>query len=197
MKNILFPLIALVALSGCVKKPTACVEADKTTILIGESVKFTNCSEDYVEATMTFGEGPTASSTDPFEYIYENTGTYVAELTAWSKKNRKYDAATITITVVEPEEDDFFGSWHYYKVEEWDILSGPTLTNTWEAEAIWLFTPDTCYQDGFPVLWSVNTAGSEMTVGGTLYNIVKLIGNEMVLMEGTMFTEYRHYFEKQ
>lgn len=91
---------------GCQKEPTASFSASKTNVEVGESVKFTNTSEDGESFEWEFGDGSSSSSENP-SYSYSNAGTYTVSLTAFSKNGKKSDNATTTITVnaVDPCKD--------------------------------------------------------------------------------------------
>jgi PKD repeat protein len=97
----LFTLCAVVfAVTSCQKKPEACFTPDETEVYEGETIVFTNCSQDAVSQLWTVSDGQ-EFETEDIELIFTTAGSYDVTLVSYSKKERKKDSETITITVLE------------------------------------------------------------------------------------------------
>lgn len=99
--TILFLFILIIP--GCYKEPVASFKPSSTSIILGESITFTNTSQDMDRCEWLFGDGGQSTKTSP-TYTYQATGTFVVTLRVFSQKDIKADVATasITVSVLEP-----------------------------------------------------------------------------------------------
>jgi PKD repeat protein len=99
--TILFLFILIIP--GCYKEPIASFKASSTSIILGESITFTNTSQDMDRCEWLFGDGGQSTKTSP-TYTYQAPGTFVVTLRVFSKKDIKADVTTasITVSVLEP-----------------------------------------------------------------------------------------------
>lgn len=100
-KNINIPTIILLLifiLTGCYKEPVASFSSSATNIILGESVTFTNTSQDMDHCEWLFGDGGQSTKVSP-TYTYKATGTYEVTLRVFSKKDMKGDIAIKTVKV--------------------------------------------------------------------------------------------------
>jgi PKD repeat protein len=104
-KNIMlcFVFTFLIALSGCIKEPVANFEANKTTAVTSEVITFTNTTVDAESYEWDFGDRKGSTDESP-SHTYANPGVYDVILKAYSKKERKSDEASISITVKEANQ---------------------------------------------------------------------------------------------
>jgi PKD repeat protein len=102
---IIFIVPSLVMVS-CKKQPTACLSADKTTINVGETVNFSSCATDAESVSWDFGNGNKAEGSSASQ-TFNAPGSYLVTMTAKSKKDKKWDKASIVINVKEPVKDRF------------------------------------------------------------------------------------------
>lgn len=108
MKNQMKSLTKLIAgvaigsmlFTSCSKEPTASISADKTNVGIDESIKFSNSSTDAASYKWDFGDGTSSIDKEPSK-VYTKAGTYNVKMTAYSKKEKKSDEASVSITVNE------------------------------------------------------------------------------------------------
>lgn len=96
-------------LSSCQKQPTASFTASDDYVEIGEAIEFTNTSSDAESYEWDFGDGFTSSITDA-SHSYGEPGTYEVTLTAYSKKEKKSDSESMTVSVAAPN-DRFIGEY--------------------------------------------------------------------------------------
>jgi len=93
-------IIPSILMVSCKKQPTACVTADKTTIMVGETVNFTSCATDAESVSWDFGNGNKAEGTSVSQ-TFNAAGSYLVTMTAKSKKDKKWDKASIVVNVKE------------------------------------------------------------------------------------------------
>lgn len=93
--------ILLVSFNSCKKDPVACATADNSSVLTGETIAFTNCSENSVRIAWDFGDGSTDEGND-VSHSYVKSGTYLVKMTAYSKKDKDWDRTSMLITVTDP-----------------------------------------------------------------------------------------------
>jgi PKD repeat protein len=107
----MIPLVGFFILTivGCQKQPDASFTASKTTVVTGEVITFTNTSKDGSSYKWNFGDGTTSEIASP-THSYENAGTFNVEMTAYSKKEKKSDKATTSITVTKANEIRYDGN---------------------------------------------------------------------------------------
>ncbi|MBI3518896.1 MAG: PKD domain-containing protein [Bacteroidetes bacterium] len=93
--------ITLLSFSNCMKKPMACVDSATKTGTVGQAVSFdASCSMNAAHYEWDFGDGATSSgSSASTTHAYNSAGTYTAKLKAMTKKMKKQDEKTITVTV--------------------------------------------------------------------------------------------------
>ncbi|MCK4663813.1 MAG: PKD domain-containing protein [Bacteroidales bacterium] len=77
--------------------PTACFNPSTTTASTGESITFTNCSQNATSYSWAFGDGATSTATSP-SHSYSSAGTYNVTLTASDGSNTDQTSKSITIT---------------------------------------------------------------------------------------------------
>lgn len=102
MKTYLLPFVlclSLALITGCVKEPIAEISADKTEVETSESVKFSNSSQEALTYEWDFGDGSAKSTDKTPSHSWSDAGTYTVKMSAFSKKEKKKDEASITITV--------------------------------------------------------------------------------------------------
>ena len=105
--------IALIALlASCVKQPEATFTASKTTPITGEEISFTNSSTDAVSYSWDFGDSKTSTEKNP-KHTYDKFGTYTVKFIANSKKDKKSDEATTTITVGKNTKEKLTQTWKF------------------------------------------------------------------------------------
>lgn len=95
-------IFSLLFLFGCQKEsvnPTVSFTINKSIVEVGETVSFTNLSENSTDYLWEFGDGKGSTEIEP-THIYEEVGTYTVKLTAYKYENK--DLSTETIEVVYP-----------------------------------------------------------------------------------------------
>lgn len=113
MKNVLaFVLLAaVISLAGCKTEdelgaaPEACMEVSSTEVLVGDTVKVTDCSKNAVSTEIYFGEEPFLTKSGTAEYMYKEAGTYTISVIAYPEDPRN-DISKMeqTITVLSFQE---------------------------------------------------------------------------------------------
>lgn len=100
MKKIVVLLLlpAGLLISGCKKTPIASISADKKSIMMGETVTFTSAATNSTKTTWDFGDGATAEG-ESASHPYASTGVFLVTATSYSKKDKKWDKASLLITV--------------------------------------------------------------------------------------------------
>lgn len=103
MKSKFFVIVAAVSIifSGCAKEPKAYFTTDKNEYVAGDIVKLTNTSVDGKTFLWTFPDG-TTSDLASVDYITKEDlkdGTLTFKLQAFSKKEKKTDDVSKTVTV--------------------------------------------------------------------------------------------------
>ncbi len=99
-------IIPSLVMVSCKKQPTACITVDKTNISVGETVNFTSCATDAQTVSWDFGNGSKADG-NSVSQTYNTPGSYLVTMTAKSKKDKKWDKASVVINVKEPPKDRF------------------------------------------------------------------------------------------
>lgn len=145
-KNINIPTIFLLLIfifNSCYKEPVASFSPSATNLVLGESVTFTNTSQDMDHCEWLFGDGGQSTKISP-TYTYKATGTFEVTLRVFSKKDMKGDIAITTVTVdvnqpvasfTVPSTEIFLGteltftntSQNMYRCE-WEFGDGATST---------------------------------------------------------------------
>lgn len=98
---ILFAAIGLIFFNSCKKDPLGCASADKSSVLTGESITFTSCSENSERISWDFGDG-NAEEGNSVSHSYSTAGTYLVKMTAYSKKDKDWDKTSMLVTVTDP-----------------------------------------------------------------------------------------------
>lgn len=112
MKNLISAFcitLSVLGIWGCTKQPTASIAASKTSVSSGESISFTNTSKDGESYKWNFGDGTNSTEASPTK-SYASPGNYQVEMTVYSKKEKKSDKATISISVIQPNEIQYDGA---------------------------------------------------------------------------------------
>ncbi|OFY21260.1 MAG: hypothetical protein A2W98_14865 [Bacteroidetes bacterium GWF2_33_38] len=196
-------MIAIIGIfiTSCIKKPEACIEASNDNPSLGETVSFTDCSTNAEDFELDFGDGSNKvdKSDDIMTHVYETPGTFTVSLTAYSKEDKKSNETTLSIVVQEPTDGDISGTWNLYKEEERNTFLDPVAMATYSADVDYVFSEnDTVIIESIVEEYNLVPSTGEITIDGSLYNIVKLFDNEMILKEEIDEFEYiLMYFEKQ
>jgi PKD repeat protein len=109
MRNYIVLILSIAAFtaSGCKKKAEAIISADKTQVLVNETVQFTNTTENAETYEWDFGDDQSSTEASP-SHSWSTAGTYNVTMTACPKQGHgpqqhfggdKCDEASITITV--------------------------------------------------------------------------------------------------
>lgn len=100
MKKTLLLLLlpAGLLMSGCKKMPVASISADKKSVVMAETVTFTSNATNSTKTTWDFGDSSTGEG-ESITHAYTATGTYLVTATSYSKKDKKWDKASLLITV--------------------------------------------------------------------------------------------------
>ena len=95
-------IFSLLILLGCKKEnvnPIASFTVNKSIAEVGETVSFSNLSENSTDHIWNFGDGNASAETNP-THIYEEVGTYTLTLTVYG--NGTKDISTQTIEILPP-----------------------------------------------------------------------------------------------
>lgn len=92
-------LFAFTLLSSCSKTPQACISVSKSVYLVGESASLSSCSVDAERVLWNFGDGSAESEGASVSHTFTQPGTYLVEMRALSKKDKKWDRSSVIITV--------------------------------------------------------------------------------------------------
>jgi len=92
-------LLSLALLSSCTKKPLACISASKSIYTIGEAANLTSCAVDADRIVWSFGDGSAEMEGESVTHTFTQAGSYLVEMRALSKKDKKWDRSSIIITV--------------------------------------------------------------------------------------------------
>ena len=117
----IFCVIILVTLFSCAKKPTACFTVSSTEVETGDTIYFTDCSEDAEFYDWGFGDGFTSEEQNP-SHAYAIVGDFTAWLSA-SSENLGKNSYTSKIIKVTNSRDKFLGS---YSINDNCIEQGTT-----------------------------------------------------------------------
>ena len=110
-KIIIIGLGALVMFSCKKKEGSACISADKSEILVGEVIQFTNCSENNLSNEWDFGDGEQTDIVSP-SHKFEEAGEYQVRLNVIDKKGNHSEISDLItvndlkitkITITDPE----------------------------------------------------------------------------------------------
>jgi hypothetical protein len=92
-------LLALSILSSCSKTPQACITVSKSVYMVGESASLSSCSVDAERVLWNFGDGSAETEGNAVSHAFAQPGTYLIEMRALSKKDKKWDRSSVIITV--------------------------------------------------------------------------------------------------
>jgi PKD repeat protein len=93
--------LSAILFTSCIKEPSACFTFSNSNPEIFEEVTFNNCSEDAESYDWSISTSflQSSSSEENPRYAWNQEGTYSVELEALSKKDKKSDVVTNSITV--------------------------------------------------------------------------------------------------
>jgi PKD repeat protein len=135
----LFLALAIIPLliTSCELQPDAFFFTDKTDVMTGEDVFFTNESANAYRFEWDFGDGSRSTSVNPV-YSYNSTGVFQVMLTAYTRKgNASYAYQTITVrypTTLEVEVYEWNSLLTYDNpISGASVLLYPTLSD-WDNE---------------------------------------------------------------
>jgi hypothetical protein len=194
--------IAGMILSSCSKKPQACIEVNKTVIRAGESISFLSCNEEADSYEWNFGDGKTATG-NLASHTYEKEGTYLVQLIAYSKREKRWDKSQTIINVVPPVKRYLKG----FRLNSFNITNASS--QTWDSGNAPESNPDVFISFGIegnqsftttnpvanlalsqcPILWdfSLNTAKFELINGSVSVQILDSDGATSELMHEFIF----------
>ncbi len=100
MKNKISLVLVLITIlfSACTKMPTACMSADKQNTEVGTTVSFQSCATEADKITWDFGDGSKGEGENA-SHAYTKPGNYLVTMSAFSKKDKKWDKASSIVTV--------------------------------------------------------------------------------------------------
>ena len=190
LQKIVFSLLFLIVFSGCQKEPTACFNASSITVTTGESIIFTECSDDASSYSWDFGDGSTSTDKNPV-HTYSTSGTYTVTLTVSSENGNKSSNITQTITIDKSNTEMLTGDWNNYK----NIVSyysygtlDSTITYNYSL-SVWSFKSNGVYTSyGYQGIWEFTNSESDILLDkGTIYetslSIDKLTVTDLELSE--------------
>lgn len=96
-------LALLVIMSSCTPEPQACFTASQTNVVLGDQISFESCAQDADRIVWNFGDGSPTKDGTSIQHIYAKEGTYLVEMKALSKKDKKWDRSTVLITVTKKQ----------------------------------------------------------------------------------------------
>lgn len=100
---IVFLAFSAVAIVSCKEKPIACINYDTNNILdsikVGQSVRFTSCSENDDRREWNMGDGGPKFTYPFIDYVYDTPGTYTVTLNVWNQNDKYSDEIQRSIIV--------------------------------------------------------------------------------------------------
>lgn len=192
--------IFLIALVGCKKQPTASFTVDNYSPFINDVIHFDNTSLEGITFTWDFGDGATSTEENP-SHTYVNAGVYTVTLTAYSKKSKKADSYSTTITVLKTMFDKLTEKWNYnastFKQYMNDSLYNTNTYNYEDAFTIhtvdfkddlsYTVTLDATVNSG---VWELNTAEKYIILNGTdTSHILNLTENELDIVSIAIYND--------
>jgi hypothetical protein len=100
MRALIFVSV-IATLASCNPQPQACISTTKANYAIGESAIFVSCSLDAERIVWNFGDGSPEFEGESASHTFTTSGTYQVELKALSKKDKKWDRATLLVNIAE------------------------------------------------------------------------------------------------
>jgi PKD repeat protein len=100
MKKILGLLLifATLFIVSCQKQPKASFDVGGSNFKTGESINFTNTSEDAASFEWNFGDGTKSTDKNP-SHSFATQGSYLVTLTAFSKNEKKKSSASNSVSI--------------------------------------------------------------------------------------------------
>jgi PKD repeat protein len=100
MKKILGLLLifATLFIVSCQKQPKASFDVGGSNFKTGESINFTNTSEDAASYEWNFGDGAKSTDKSP-SHSFATQGSYLVTLTAFSKNEKKKSSASNSVSI--------------------------------------------------------------------------------------------------
>jgi len=193
MKSTLFNVavfaFSVVFLSSCAKTPQACIEVTKSVVRAGESISFLSCNDDADSYEWNFGDGNKATG-NLASHSFEAQGTYLVQLIAYSKKEKRWDKSQIIISVVPPVKRYLKG----FRLNSFNIsnLNG----QSWDMGAVPLSNPDVFISYGIEASQAFNSTNAVLDLSLNQCPIVwdlSLIGNRIELQNASMFIQLRDF----
>ena len=169
-------------LSSCKKKVDACLEANMSSVKLGQTVTFTDCSVNATSTQINFGDNnKNITFVDVITYKYEETGDFI--ITLYAERKNRDDEAKIAITVPNPLDTEIVGTWFYYKYELYsEIFGGDIPTNTDTHNDTYVFYSNGDLQiNASSSFWDLYT-DAFIKIGNDTYQIIKLYNDEMILL---------------
>lgn len=118
MKKFFYLILGISILSSCTEDVDSCVEIDKTSVSLGESVKVTDCSSNAEYTIVDYGDGSdSAEFSGPKAITYHKAGIYTITLYAYD--NYGYKKSEVEVTVSNPVESELTGKWRLDKNYNW------------------------------------------------------------------------------
>lgn len=90
--------LAIVLLTSCNKQPQACISVSQTKVRPDDMITLLSCSEDAERFVWNMGDGTTMEGPS-VTHSYAKPGLYQVELKVLSKKDKKWDRATVLMNV--------------------------------------------------------------------------------------------------
>ncbi|MDW3177834.1 MAG: protein kinase [Acidimicrobiia bacterium] len=111
--------------------PVACFTANHTTVDVGDSVWFSNCSTDATTYEWDFGDGGSSTHTSP-SHTFTSHGSYTVRLTANGEGGSNSTTRTITVQAVHTPGPDAEDRWVTLAADETttasDLTKGSAVT---------------------------------------------------------------------
>ena len=115
--------LIIILFSSCKKEPEACLSVSNNTPWVGEPVTFTNCSKNYNQSLLNFGDdAPPLTIKGNASHTYYFSKPYTAELFVYNSDNKDVleDQANQIIVPQEPKQNEINGKWLNYKLSGYD-----------------------------------------------------------------------------
>lgn len=109
--------------SSCKKEPEGCLSVSNNTPWVGEPVIFTNCSKNYNQSLLNFGDdAPPLTIKGNASHTYYFSKPYTAELFVYNSDNKDVleDQANQIIVPQEPKQNEINGKWLNYRLSGYD-----------------------------------------------------------------------------
>lgn len=97
--SLIMAAVMLFSFSSCKKQVVSCISTSSNVVTVGETVDFSSCSVNGESYVWSFGDGTTSTESNP-THTYARVGEYVVTLSVLSKKDKKADEQTLSITVL-------------------------------------------------------------------------------------------------